>query len=163
MCFPFIALYHRCIAFHNSEFPSWNLLNLKRLQKELSPAVQRLYKQKNWIFLQDNAPQYRSNFVQDFLTKTFNSRFNKTHEWPLSSPDCNPLDYYFWNKVKEKVYENRLNKPFENKRELKKWMESVWKDIAFNLPEIWRARKQFARRLKAIKEREGRCIKMIYG
>ena len=69
MCSPFIALCHLCIAFHNSEFPSWNFLNLKRLQKELSPAVQRLYKQKNWIFLQDNAPHYRSNFVQDFLTR----------------------------------------------------------------------------------------------
>ena len=31
---------------------------------------------------------------------------------------------YFWNKVKEKVYENRLNKLFENERELKKWIES---------------------------------------
>ena len=75
MCSHFIALYRRCIAFHNSEFPSWNLLNLKRLQKELSPAVQRLYKQKNWIFLQDNAPQYRSNFVQDFLTRNIQLTF----------------------------------------------------------------------------------------
>ena len=65
----FIALYHRYIAFHNSEFPSWNLLNLKHLQKEFLPAVQRLYKHKNLIFLQDNAPQHRSNLVQDFLTR----------------------------------------------------------------------------------------------
>ena len=65
--------------------------------------------------------------------------------------------------MKEKVYENRLNKPFENKRELKKWIESVWKDITFSLPEIQRAIKQFAGRLKVVKEREGQCIKMIYG
>ena len=76
---------------------------------------------------------------------------------------CNPLDYYFWNKVKEKVYENRLNKPFENKRELNKQIERVWKDIAFSLPEIQRAIKQFAGRLKAVKERKDQCIKMIYG
>ena len=65
--------------------------------------------------------------------------------------------------MKEKVYENRLNKPFQNERELKKLIESVWKDIAFNLPEIRRAIKRFAGRLKAVKEREGQYIKMIYG
>ena len=58
---------------------------------------------------------------------------------------------------------NRLSKPFENEEELKKRIESAWKDIAFNLPEIWRTIKQFAVKLKAIKEREGQCIKMIYG
>ena len=65
--------------------------------------------------------------------------------------------------MKEKVYENRLNKPFQNERELKRLIESVWKDIAFSLPEIRRAIKRFAGRLKAIKEREGQYIKMIYG
>ena len=77
-----------------------------------------------------------SNPVQDILQEALNSRFIKTHEWPQWSPDCNPLDYYFWNKVNEKVYENRLNKPFENDKELKKRILSVWKDIAFSLPEI---------------------------
>ena len=65
--------------------------------------------------------------------------------------------------MKEKVYENRLNKPFQNERESKKLIESVWKDIAFNLPEIRSAIKRFAGRLKAVKEREGQYIKMIYG
>ena len=65
--------------------------------------------------------------------------------------------------MKEKEYENRLNKLFKNERKLKKGIESVWKDIAFNLPEIRRAVKQFAERLKAVKEREIQCIKMIHG
>ena len=55
------------------------------------------------------------------------------------------------NKVKEKVYKNRLNKPLENERELKKRIESVSKYIAFSLPEIQRAMKQFVGRLKAVK------------
>ena len=78
-------------------------------------------------------------------------------------PDYNSVDYCFWNKVKEKLHENRLNKLLENDWELKKRIESGWKDIAFNLPEIRRAIKQFSGRLKAVKEREGECIKMIYG
>ena len=65
--------------------------------------------------------------------------------------------------MKERVYENRLNKPFENERELKKQIKKIWKDIAFSLPEIRGAIKQFAGRVKAVKEREGQCIKIIYG
>ena len=51
----------------------------QHLQKELLPAVQRLYKH-NWIFVQDNTPSHRSNHVQDFLQEALNSRFIKTHE-----------------------------------------------------------------------------------
>ena len=49
------------------------------------------------------------------------------------------------------------------KRELKKQIEIVWKDIAFNLPEIRRTIKQFAGRLNVVKERKDQCIKMIHG
>ena len=118
---------------------------------------------KNWVFVQDNALSHRSNLVQDFLQEILNSYFIKTHEWPPSSPDCSSQDYFFWNKGKEKVNENRLNKLVENKRDVKKWIKSIWKDIAFSLPEIWGAIKQFAGRLKSFKEREGPCLKIIYG
>ena len=69
----------------------------RHLQKELLPAVQCLYIHKNWIFVQDNAPSHHSNHVQDFLQEALNLRFVKTPEWPSSSPDRSPLDYYFWN------------------------------------------------------------------
>ena len=133
------------------------------IYRKLLHVVQRLYKHKHWIFVQDNASSQRSNLVEDFSQEILNSRFIKTHDWPPSSPDCNFLGYFFWNKVKQKVYENRLNNPFENERELKKRIKSVWKDIAFSLPEIQIAIKQFAGSVKAIKERQGQCIKMIYG
>ena len=62
----------------------------QHLQKELLPAIQHLYKHKNWIFVQDNAPSHCLNLVQDFLQETLNSRFIKTHEWPPSSPIAIP-------------------------------------------------------------------------
>ena len=132
----------------------------QHLQKELVPAVQHLYKHKNWIFVQDNTPSHCSKI---FYKKHSIYILSKHMNGPLSSPNCNSLDYYFWNKVKEKVYKNRLNKLFENNRELKKQIESLWKDIAFSLQEIQRAVKQFAGRLKVVNEREVQCIKMIYG
>ena len=77
----------------------WSEMNAKtyqrHLEKELLPAVQRLYKQKNWNFVQENAPSRHLNFVQDILQETLNSPFIKTYEWLLSSRDCNLLDYIF--------------------------------------------------------------------
>ena len=55
------------------------------------------------MFAKDSAPSHPSNLVQDYL-----------QEWLPSSPDSSPLNYYFWNKVKGKVYGNRLNQSFEN-------------------------------------------------
>ena len=40
----------------------------RHVQKEILPAVQRLYKHKNWVFVQGNAAPHRSNLVQDFFT-----------------------------------------------------------------------------------------------
>jgi len=43
----------------------------------------------------------------------------KTSEWPPSSPNCNSLDYFLWDKIKAKVYEDSLNVLFQNEEELK--------------------------------------------
>ena len=57
----------------------------------------------------------------------------------MNSPLCHliAIPSIIISRIKWKnVYENRLNKPFENENEIKKWIESVRKDIAFGLPEI---------------------------
>ena len=61
--------------------------------------------------------------------------------------------------MKEKVYENRFNKPLENERELKKRIESVWKDTACNLPAIQRSLKQFVGRLRTVKKEKANISK----
>ena len=67
----------------------------KHLKKQLFPAIKKLVKRDDWIFVQDSAPSHRSNLVQDFLEKTSKLLFVKCVEWPPSSPDVNPLDYFF--------------------------------------------------------------------
>ena len=64
-----------------------------------------MHPRENWIFIQDVASSHTSNLVQDFLHETIPRRYVKRNEWPLKSPDSNPLDYYFWSKVKRKAYE----------------------------------------------------------
>ena len=54
-----------------------------------------------WIFIQDSTQLDRGNIVQGLLKGKLGKRFIKHPEWPPSSPDCNPLDYPFWNKTKK--------------------------------------------------------------
>ena len=135
----------------------------KHLEKELFPEIDRIVGNKSWIFIQDSAPSHRSNLVQSFLKEKLKSRFVKSSEWPPSSPDCSRLDYHFWNHVKEKVYADRMNKPFTNEAELKRKIRKVWSEVAGDVPEIRKALKQFTPRLKAVHESKGDCIKMLFG
>ena len=77
-------------------------------------------KRNDWIFIQDSAPSHRSNLVQDFLMEKLPKRFVKHNEKPPASPNCNPLDYHFQDKMKIKVYDDRLIKPFQTKKNQRK-------------------------------------------
>ena len=44
---------------------------------QLFPAVKKLVKRDNWIFVQDSAPSHQSNLVHDFIKKTLKRRFVK--------------------------------------------------------------------------------------
>ena len=127
------------------------------------PAIKKLVKRYDWIFVQDSARSYRSNLVQDFLEKTLKRRFVKCVEWPPSSPDVNPLDYFFWDLLKTKVYQGTAGEPFSSEEELKTKIKAVWKDCATDLKPLQKAIKQFVPRLRAVEEKQGYCIKMIFG
>ena len=98
------------------------------------PAIKKLVKRDDWIFVQDSAPSHRSNLVQDFLEKTSKLLFVKCVEWPPSSPDVNPLDYFFWE-------------PFSSEEELKAKIRAAWKDFATDLKPLRKVIKQFVPRL----------------
>ena len=80
---------------------------LKHLCDDLIPAVKAIYPNKDLTFVQDTAPSHRANQVQSFLKQKVKSRFAENTDWPPKLPDCNPLDYYFWDCVQEKVYDGR--------------------------------------------------------
>ena len=84
-------------------------------------------------------------------------------EWLSASPDCNPLDYYFWDKMQIKVYEERFNQVSETKKNLRKKIKSVWPEKSNYLKEIRRALKQFILGSKALQEKDRQCIEMLFG
>ena len=131
----------------------------KHLKRELFPAIENLIKRDDWIFIQDGASSHTSNLVQNFLKEELKRRYVNAQEWPPTSPDSNPLDYFFWNKVKEKVYEGRHNQPFRNEGELISRIKKVWSSCANDKEEIRRALRQFVPRLKAVVDNNGGSIK----
>ena len=125
--------------------------------------LKKLVKRDDWIFVQDSVSSHRSNLVQGFLEKTLKLRFVICVEWSPSSPDVNPLDYFFWDLLKTKVYQGTAGEPFSSEEELKTKIKAVWKDCATDLKPLRKAIKQFVPRLRAVEEKQGYCIKMIFG
>ena len=134
----------------------------KHLSKDLIPACEKLYKNNDFIFMQDGATSHTSNLCQNFLKeKLGKERFVDKTEWPPKSPDLNVLDYYFWDRVQNKVYEGRTI-PFDNLGQLKRRIKNVWYDTA-ELDEIQRSVLQFRKRLIAVVANKGGPIKSYYG
>ena len=50
---------------------------LKHLRDDLIPAVEAMYLNKDFTFVQDSAPSHRANQVQNFLKQKLTSRFVK--------------------------------------------------------------------------------------
>ena len=80
---------------------------LKHSHDDVIPDVEAMYPNKDFTFVQDSAPSHRANQMQNFLKRKLKSRFVKNTDWPPKLPDCNLLDYYFWDRVQEKVYDGR--------------------------------------------------------
>ena len=135
----------------------------QNLGKELSPAIEKVVKRYDWTFAQDGALSLRSHLEQDFLKTKLKCRFIRAEQWPPSLPDINPLDYFYWDFFKIKVYEGRNGKPFASEDELQKKIKSVWNICAYELVPIRKAIKQFVPRMKAVEEKQGKCIKMLFG
>lgn len=68
-------------------------------------------------FQHDNAPPHTHHQNQRWLRRRFRNRFigrGSRVAWPPRSPDLNPLDYFFWGKIKSAIYRH----PVQNVEEL---------------------------------------------
>ena len=79
--------------------------------------------------------------------------FVKCVEWPPSSPDVNPSDYFVWDLVKTKVYQGRAGEPFSSEEELKTNIKAVWKDCATDFKPLRKVIKHFVLRLRGVEEK----------
>lgn len=132
------------------------------LREDLLPACRGLYPNGDMIFVQDGAPSHTSNLCQAYLREELGNNFVDKTAWPPSSPDCNPLDYYFWDALTCEVYKDRRT-PFTSLEEIKDRVLQVWPDLASRHDIRRRAIDQFIPRLQEVVKNNGNTIKLRFG
>ncbi len=79
------------------------------------------------ILMQDGAPAHTSRSTQAYLEQNLGKdNFWGKQQWPPSSPDCNPLDFSFWNELATAV--TAVSVP-PNRTELVRRLEQVWHQV----------------------------------
>lgn len=63
-------------------------------------------------FQQDGAPPHNGRFVTEWLNNNFHDRWIGRFgpvRWPPRSPDLNPLDFFLWGFLKQRIYSEVIN------------------------------------------------------
>lgn len=79
-----------------------NYLNMLRFY--FWKKIENVYRHEKYYFLQDGATPHTATTVQTFLKAKFQDKFIDKSMWPPRSPDLNPLDFYLWGYLKDRVY-----------------------------------------------------------
>ena len=111
------------------------------LSKHVLPISSTFMKGEDWLFQQDGAPAHTAKINQEWLSNNIPDFFNKD-EWPPSSPDLNPCDYYLWGRM-EAIVNNHAHKSLQA---LKRAILRSWNDLDHE--EVARACNNFPERLK---------------
>ncbi|GBN42850.1 hypothetical protein AVEN_191909-1 [Araneus ventricosus] len=78
------------------------------------PEIARSYSEdlplsdlRNVWFQHDGTPSHKVSSVQRYIRDTFQQQvigYGGCIEWPPRSPDLNPLDFFLWGCIKQRVY-----------------------------------------------------------
>ena len=75
------------------------------------PAIEKFVTRDAWYLPKMERHLFDPTWYKIFFSKNWNVCSIRAREWPLSSPDVNPLDYFYyfyWDFVKTNVYEGSL-------------------------------------------------------
>ena len=120
---------------------------IKVLETVVKPQMVGVGSKRPYVFQQDSAPVHMACMTQAWLYQQL-PRHWPSDLWSPSSPDLNPLDYYFW-RVLEKV--NYC--PYNTKQELKDAIVGAMDHM--DRMEVKKACSTFCYRLKVIIEKGG--------
>lgn len=122
------------------------------IEKILKPFIRKdipkLYPNRDFLFHQDSAPSHVSKKTLKFLRDN-NIPFITPSEWMPNSPDCAPLDYFFWGYLKNRVNQRK----FRTISGLKKVIVEEVKKIPQSI--INKALKSWSRRRRQIYYNKG--------
>ena len=72
------------------------------MKNVVKPWMDLVANGRPYVFQQDSAPAHKSRETQAWLYENLPNHWSPDL-WPPSSPDCNPLDYFFWGVVETKT------------------------------------------------------------
>lgn len=121
------------------------------LRSHVLPWLQARYPEGNYVFQQDGAPAHTARTTQNFLAQHFTHYWTK-EQWPPSSPDLNPLDYFFWARVEQKA----CRSAHSSLAELRAAITKAWIEIPSD--EVATAARRFRRRLERVVDAQGDFI-----
>lgn len=129
---------------------------LRLLKTKFLPALTRKERNLNSVwFQQDGATPHTAGNVIEWLNTTFGDRYisyRTQYVWPPHSPDLNPLDFFLWGYLKDRVYsptpENTDMLKSAIRREMQKISEETLRAVIAN----------FRRRMTLVIEERGRHL-----
>ena len=128
-------------------------VGLKRVMlRMMIPAINRISRGKQYIFMQDGALSHTAKDSITFLEQQV-PKLLMPNQWPPNSPDLNPMDFSIWSILQANVYRGRIITDIES---LKKAIVLEWK----RLPQehIDNAIDAFRPRLRRVVEVDGHHI-----
>ncbi len=115
------------------------------------PWLKENYPDGSYCFQQDGAPAHTAIRVQKFLSTSLLTSGLQTSR-PPSSPDLNPLDYFWWS-----IIESKVNKtPHQNLESLKDTIKKEWN--MYPAAGIKKACASFPKRIEAVIKAKGSWI-----
>ena len=94
------------------------------LEDKILPWMNDTATGKNYVFQQDSAPAHTAKQTIKLLKRS-NVRFWEKDFWPSNSPDLNPLDYYFWERIEAKAFARPHNSIKTLKKDIIKSVASL--------------------------------------
>lgn len=121
------------------------------LQNVVKPSLERMYGKDDYVFQQDGAPSHTANLVQNWCRANLTD-FLAKDEWPPSSPDLNPLDYFVWSYMLSKINEHKVSTLVQFKAVILR----IWDEMPMEV--VRAACDGFEKRLKLVKKVKGGVI-----
>ena len=135
------------------------------LENHFLPSARENGQIDRYWFMQDGATPHRTAAVFELLNQHFDdrviglgyrNRYDTGIDWPPSSPDLNPCDYFMWGYIKDVVYKKQYNTIEE--------VEQAIREAFWNIPiqHINSAILNFSNRLQVLQAINGAHIEQYH-